>query len=531
VQYFCISPIFVKIAIREKPETDATNHKIHAMTEQHFVAIDLGATSGRAILGTLSDRGLEMKELTRFPNSMVPLAGHSHWNIFSLYERIIEGLAAAAREASRGGFTISSVGIDTWGVDFAFVGSDGEILGMPYAYRDPAIATAHTEYFERVMPREKVYAKTGIQTMNFNSLFQLYARRRDGSTALAAARHILFMPDALGYMLTGKMACEYTIASTSQILDPRTKTMDSELLASVGLSPDCFPPIVMPGHVVGTLRADVVRETGLPPIPVIAVAGHDTGCAVAAVPAEGERFAYLSSGTWSLMGIETRRPVITSETSRLNITNEGGVDGTTLLMRNITGMWLVEQCLTEWRRTGADYTYPEMVEAAIAAPEFAGFIDPDDPSFAAPESMTSAIDSFMIRTGQRTPSNHGEYIRVIFESLAMTYRSTLEMFRGLAPFPIECLHVIGGGSRNTLLNRFTANATGVPVVAGPSEATAIGNIMIQAGASGASVSLPRMREMISAAVETQRYEPQSAEKWNSAYDRFTSICSGGCRKE
>jgi rhamnulokinase len=486
------------------------------METKNFIAIDLGATSGRAILGTLADGKLSMKELMRFPNRMVTLAGHKHWNIFSLYENIVSALAAAARE----GVEITSVGIDTWGVDFAFVGADGEILGMPYAYRDGAIATADAEYFDAVMPREKVYAMTGIQIMNFNSLFQLHARRRDGSSGLAAARKILFMPDALGYMLTGNMATEYTIASTSQMLDPWSKTMSGELLASVGLTPSHFAPVVMPGHRLGTLREEVARETGLPPIPVIAVAGHDTGSAVAAVPARNERFAYLSSGTWSLMGVEVPEPVITPETARLNITNEGGVEGTTRLLKNITGMWLVEQCLEEWKRAGVNYTYPEMVECAIAASEFSAFIDPDDPSFAAPESMTSAIDAFLERTGQRRPETHGEYIRLIFESLALKYRQTLEMFRGLAPFPIERLHVIGGGSRNTLLNRFTADAIGLPVIAGPAEATAIGNIMLQARAAGMADSLTEMRAMIAAGVETQVYEPQSDAKWDEAYKRF-----------
>lgn len=489
------------------------------MIIKNFVAFDLGATSGRTILGTLSEKGLSMKELTRFPNAMVSLGGHRYWNIFSLYENIKLGLAAAARE----GVEISSVGIDTWGVDFAFIGSDGEILGMPYAYRDGTIATADAEYFAGVMPREEVYLRTGIQIMNFNSLFQFHARRRDASSQLAASKKILFMPDALNYMLTGAMTTEYTIASTSQMLDPRTKRMDAELLSSVGLSESCFPQVVMPGHVVGKLRKEIADEVGLGAIPVIAVAGHDTASAVAAVPATDERFAYLSSGTWSLMGIEAPEPVMTPETSRLNLTNEGGVDGTIRLLKNITGMWLVEQCLAEWKKQGIDYTYPEMVELAIAAPEFKTLIDPDHPSLAAPASMTAAIDALCDATEQSRPENHGEYIRTIFESLAFKYRQTLEMLRGLASFPIERLHVIGGGSRNTLLNRFTANATGIPVVAGPSEATAIGNIMIQARAAGVAGTLYEMRAMIAAATETQLYEPQSAEKWNEAYKKFTKL--------
>ncbi len=486
------------------------------MKPETFIAFDLGATNGRAILGTLSDGGVSMKELSRFPNTMVQLAGHSHWNIFSLYEHIKQGLALAAKE----GVGITSVGINTWGVDFAFVGDDGEILGMPYSYRDAAHANADAEYFERVFSRDEVYAKTGIQTMNINSLFQLHARRRDGSSGLAAARNLMFMPDALNYMLTGNMVTEYTIASTSQMLDPYKKEMDAELLASVGLSPSCFPQIVMPGHTVGKLRKDIAREVGLPEIPVVAVAEHDTASAVAAIPADGERFAYLSSGTWSLMGIEVGEPVITPETSRLNLTNEGGVEGTTCLMRNITGMWLVEQCLAEWKREGVDYTYPEIVEAAIAAPAFKSFIDPDDGAFATPESITAAIAVRCEATGQPRPEKHGEYVRVIFESLALKYRQTLDMFRGFAPFPIERLHIIGGGSRNTLLNRFTADALGIPVIAGPSEATAIGNIMIQAKAAGTVNSLSEMRAVIAASTETQSYEPQDTEKWNEAYIKY-----------
>jgi rhamnulokinase len=489
------------------------------MKTGNFIAFDLGATSGRSILGTIDNGRLSMRELTRFPNKMVSLAGHSHWNIFSLYEHIKDGLRAAARD----GVEITSIGIDTWGVDFAFVGADGNILGMPYAYRDGAIASADTEYFAGTLPRERVYALTGIQIMNFNTLFQLHARRRDNSSCLASADKLLFMPDALSYMLTGNMVCEYTIASTSQMLDPHTKTMSTELLGSLGLSPSLFPSIVMPGHVVGTLRGDIACEVGLPRIPVIAVAGHDTGSAVAAVPATDERFAYLSSGTWSLMGIEVKEPVITEHTRRLNITNEGGVEGTTRLLKNITGMWLVEGCLADWKKQGIDYSYPEMVELAIAAPEFSAFIDPDDASLASPASMTVAIDAYVARTGQRRPESHGEYIRVIFESLALKYRLVLEMLDELAPFPIEKLHVIGGGSKNTLLNRFTADSIGRRIVAGPSEATAIGNIMIQAKAAGLVASLPEMRAMIASGTETQEYLPHDTPKWTEAYNQFKLI--------
>ena len=336
------------------------------MQPKHFVAFDLGATSGRTILGSLRDGELVLKELTRFPNTILPLGDHYYWNIFSLYEHLCEGLRAAARE----GVEITSVGIDTWGVDFAFVGKDGSLLGLPYAYRDPHTAGAPEEYFSKVLPKEEVYGDTGIQIMNFNSLYQLYAMQRDHSSQLAAAERLLFMPDALSYLLTGEMVTEYTIASTSQLLNPRTKRIEARLLEKMGLSAELFPPIVMPGHRIGTLRAELAAACGVPQLPVVAVAGHDTASAVAAVPAANERFAYLSSGTWSLMGIEVREPFINEQTERYNFTNEGGVEGTTRLLKNITGMWILEQCLRKWKDEGRDYTYPEIVKMATAAAPF-----------------------------------------------------------------------------------------------------------------------------------------------------------------
>ncbi|MCD8101960.1 MAG: rhamnulokinase [Alistipes sp.] len=487
------------------------------MEPKHFLAFDLGATSGRTILGTISGGKLSMKELTRFPNTMVALSGHFYWNIYALYEHLKAGFAAAAKE----GVTITSAGIDTWGVDFAFIGEDGCVLGMPYAYRDPHTTTAHTECFERIMPREEIYDITGIQIMNFNSMYQLYAMKRDDSSQLKHAKKLLFMPDALSYMLTGKMVTEYTIASTSQLLNPRTKKMDERLLGALEIDENIFPPVVFPGHVVGNLLKDIADETGIGEIPVIAVAGHDTASAVAAVPASDEKFAYLSSGTWSLMGIEVKEPVITPATSTLNITNEGGVEGTTRLLKNITGMWIVEQCLKEWKKQGAEISYSQMVQLAEEAPAFKAFIDPDHSSFANPQSMIAAIDAYLTLTGQERPATYGEYIRIIFESLALKYRATLDMFRALAPFEINKLHIIGGGSKNALLNRFTANATGIPVIAGPSEATAIGNIMIQARTAGMVGSLQEMRDMIANGIETTFYEPHYTDIWNDAYRKFT----------
>ena len=489
------------------------------MKEKHFVAFDLGASSGRSILGTVSEGKLTMKELTRFHYNMIVLDGHYYWNIFSLYEHLKAGLTAAAKE----GVEISSIGIDTWGVDFACVGADGTLLGMPHAYRDPFTTEAPEQYFNRMIPRREVYEITGIQVMNFNSIYQLYAMRRDKSSQLAAAKYLLFIPDALNYLLTGKMATEYTIASTSQLLDARTKKMNGKLLASLGLDKSVFPEMVMPGHTVGMLKEEIAAETGMKRVPVVAVAGHDTGSAVAAVPARNEHFAYLSSGTWSLMGIEVKEPVINHKTFDFNITNEGGVEGTIRLLKNIAGMWLAEQCLKEWKREGREYSYPEMVAMAQAAPTFKAFVDPDDPSFANPASMPAAIDIFCKRTGQTPPANHGEYIRLIFDSLALKYRKVFEMFLSLSPFPIERMHIIGGGSRNKLLNQFTANSLGIDVVAGPAEATAIGNIMVQARAAGLADSLQQMRDMIAAGIETETFTPADREAWNAAYTKFIQI--------
>ncbi|MEG0806760.1 MAG: rhamnulokinase family protein [Alistipes sp.] len=489
------------------------------MATKHFIAFDLGATSGRTILGSLSGNELRMKELTRFPNQILPLGEHVHWNIFSLYEHLCDGLRAAAAERVE----ISSIGIDTWGVDIAFVGRDGEVLGLPYAYRDPQTEAAPEGYFKEVMPRQEVYKRTGIQIMDFNTIYQLYALRRNGSSQLEAADKLLFMPDALSYLLTGQMVTEYTIASTSQLLNPRTKLIEGALLEGMGIAADKFCPVVMPGHQIGLLKEQVATATGLGRIPVVAVAGHDTASAVAAVPACDEHFAYLSSGTWSLMGIETQQPIITEQTFDYNITNEGGVEGTTRLLKNITGMWLLEECLKAWKQAGTEYSYPEIVRLADEAQPFRSMIDPDHASFAHPQSMTAAIAAYCERTGQPVPRTHAEVIRTIFESLALKYRTVLNRFRELAPFSIERLHVIGGGSKNALLNQFTANSIGIPVIAGPSEATAIGNIMLQAKAAGLSESLTEMRQLIARCVPTETFTPDDTPLWQEASIRFDQI--------
>jgi rhamnulokinase len=487
--------------------------------EKHiFLAFDLGATSGRSILGTVANGKVEIKELTRFPNAVTELHGKYYWNLMGLYQALREGLVACNKE----GIVPESIGIDTWGVDVVPIGEDGSILSMPRAYRDPYTVGMPERFFEKVS-REKVYEKTGIQIMNFNTLYQIFAGMETDYVPMKQAKYLLFMPDALAYMLTGEKVCEYTISSTSQILDPRTKDFDKELLEAAGVDASVFSKPVFPGTVVGTLTDALAQYSRLGKVNVVSVAGHDTASAVAAVPALDENFAYLSSGTWSLMGIESKEPVITPETYELNYTNEGGVEGTTRFLKNICGMWILEQCRKEWTLSGKDYSYPEIVEMAMSATPFKSFIQPDDPSFANPPSMLEAINAFCERTGQEKPENDAQVIRLIFESLALRYRQVLEDLDRIATHPIERLHIIGGGSKNRLLNQLTANAIGRKVIAGPSEATAIGNVMIQAMAAGVVSSLQEMRSIIHASVETEEFAPELVAEWEEAYQKFVTL--------
>ncbi|MDE6489955.1 MAG: rhamnulokinase [Muribaculaceae bacterium] len=485
--------------------------------KRYYLAFDLGATSGRSILGCLDGGRLVTEELTRFPNAMIRVGGHLYWNIYSLFDHIKDGLKAVARR----GVVPESVGIDTWGVDFACVSEDGSIIGLPVAYRDMSLDGAAARFFAGVMPAAELYRRTGIQHLDFNSIFRFNELK--SSFAMKHASRVLFLPDALSYMLTGNAVMEYTIASTGAILDPVRREVDRDLVMKAGISPDLLGTPVEAGTVIGHLSGDVARETGLPQLPVVAVAGHDTASAVAAVPAVNGDFAYLSSGTWSLMGIESPVPVIDSVTERYNITNEGGVDGTVRVLRNITGMWVLEQCLKVWKEAGTDYSYADVVRLAAGAEPFKCFIDTDDREFACPENMPEAIDRYCARTGQPAPASHGDYIRAVFESLAMKYRYYFDIFRQISPHPVEVLHVIGGGSRNALLNQFTANAICRPVVAGPAEASALGNILMQAKATGAIASLDELREVVACSTEPVRYEPESGDEWSREFERYKKI--------
>ena len=485
----------------------------------YFFAVNLGATSGRTIIGSIDVGQLHLEEVTRFPNHLIEQGGHFYWDIYALYFEMIRGL----KEVSQRGLKITSIGIDTWGVDFVMIGDDGAILRNPRAYRDPITFEAMDDYLKHVISRKEVYDITGIQFMNFNSIFQLYAMKQEGNSALKHAQKILFVPDALSWMLTGNEVCEYTIASTSQLLDPRTKQLDERLLASLGLTRSMFGKMVNPGTPIGILTDEVQKMTGLGPVPVIAVAGHDTGSAVAAVPAKDEKFAYLSSGTWSLMGIETKDAIISDLSYERNFTNEGGIEGTTRFLKNICGMWIYERCRKEWPEEVRKLSHPELQGSAMQVEAFRSIINPDDAQFANPDSMINAIQQYCRNTNQSVPETPAEICRCIFDSLALRYKQVFQWMQEFAPFKLEVLHIIGGGSLNKYLNQFTANATGATVLAGPQECTAIGNIMMQAKAAHLVKDIWEMRQIIANSVELVKYEPTDKAIWDQAFDKYLKI--------
>ena len=487
------------------------------MNTHSYIAFDLGATSGRTIAGTLADGKITMQEISRFNNGIIPVGDHFHWDILGIYNILRNSLKTCIQENK---CHPESIGIDTWGVDFGLLAKDGSLLGEPYAYRDPHTNGMMAEYF-KLVPSEKVYDLTGIQFMQFNSLFQLFAMKRNGSSLLESASDLLFLPDLLNYLFTGVKKAEFTIASTSQMLNPKTMTWAGELFDAFGAPVSLMQEIVLPGTVVGQLTDIIAKETGVGRIPVVAVGAHDTASAIAAVPAEGENWAYLSSGTWSLMGIETRKPLINKETEAMNFTNEGGIEGTFRFLKNITGMWLLEQCRKEWEKE--NYSYQQLVDMAKAEKPFRFFVDPDVPDFLNPESMVEAICNYCSRTGQKAPETTGQIVRCIFESLAMKYRYTIELLKNVSPHPIEKLHVIGGGSKNAYLCQLTANAIDMPVVAGPAEGTAMGNLLVQAMALGHIGSLADIRKVVRNSVETETYIPQDVAEWGKAYEQYLKI--------
>lgn len=466
---------------------------------KYFLAFDCGATSGRGVLACFSPKGFSMEEVYRFPSEMVKKDGRMQWDVVAMHRHFVTCL----KQLGEKGIKLESIGIDTWGVDFGHFAANGELLGLPRCYRDPYTNGIPEKVFETI-PREQLYARTGIQIMNFNTIFQLYAQTKAGDKALQEAASILFMPDLLSYLLTGKQVCEYTDASTSGMMDQATRQFNKPLLEELGVRTDMLLPIVPSGTVVGPLKPEIAAETGLGPVPVVAVAGHDTASAIAAVPASDEHFAYLSSGTWSLMGIEVPAPIINEASARENFTNEGGIEGTTRFLKNITGMWLLEQCRAIWKAAGKDYSYAKLVEMAITEKDFPGRIDPDDPRFAAPENMLEEI-----KGGIGAKATDSQVVSCIYHSLADKYAKVLESLRGFAPFTIDKLHIIGGGSANDLMNQWTADAIGLPVIAGPTEATAIGNVMLQAQAAGMVKDRWEMRAMIAKAFSVKTFYPNN----------------------
>ena len=449
---------------------------------KHYIAIDWGATSGRVIVAHVDHRNtanVHQEEVHRFAHRIHEAEdGHWYWDFTGLLRESVEGL----RKAAQLGYQYESIGIDTWGVDVVFYDEEGRILAEPLAYRDPFTTDIPQQFFGS-LPADELYLKTGIQFMHFNTVFKLFACRREKYAPFCNAKHILFLPDAVSYYLTGRMVCEYTDLSTSAMMDPRTKDFDPDILTICGLNRKQFPEIVYPGHDLGLLKQDILEATGLnPDCRVRVVAGHDTASAVAACPRTIQKAhcAFLSSGTWSLMGCVTDEPVITKESARLNFTNEGGVDGTTRLLKNITGMWILEQCRKEWSAQGKEYSHPQLIQMAqsvdekrlsISAYECSLF-NPDEARFANPSSMLDEV-----RKGQEM--NDAETVWTIYHSLAHRYGEVFRMLQTLAPYPIGALYVIGGGVQNKYLLSLTEQAVGVPVIAGTSEATALGNIRIQ----------------------------------------------------
>jgi rhamnulokinase len=488
----------------------------------HFLAFDLGAESGRALLGILDGDKLSLEEKHRFPNPSGRMNGRLCWDLLGQWEHLKEGLRkTAAGLSTGGGASLDGIGVDTWGVDFGLLNSDGDILGNPLHYRDSGTDGVMQKVFARV-GRENVFEQTGTQLMQFNTLFQLQAMKDRSPRLLESAQTLLFMPDLFNYLFTGECKAEFSIASTSQMYDMRKKAWATPLLEALGLPGAILPEVVPSGTVIGRLRAEVGGERGSDAVPVIAPAGHDTASAVAAVPAEGGSWCYISSGTWSLMGVELPQPIINDKSLKYNYTNEGGVGGSIRFLKNIMGLWLVQECRRHWIREDHDHTYAELTQMAERAASTA-LIDPNHQPFLSPGNMVPKIDEFCRDTQQHVPGTRGEYVRVCLESLALTYRRTLEGLEDILGRRLETIHIVGGGSRNELLNQMTADACGRRVVAGPVEATAIGNILVQAMAVGAVRSLDAARAIVRESFDVKTYEPRESKKWDAAYEKFRGI--------
>jgi rhamnulokinase len=487
---------------------------------RNLLAIDLGAESGRGVLGRFDGAKIALDVVHRFANGPVQTLDTLHWDVLRLHGDILAALRLAG---SKGG--LDSVGVDTWGVDFALLGRGGTLLGNPRHYRDPHTERMMDRAFQTV-PKPEIYRRTGLQFMRFNTLYQLLALKEARSPLLDLAETLLFIPDLFHYLLTGIKVNEFTDASTSQMLDPFTRGWAYDVVQKFGLPAKILGTIVPPGTVLGPLRTSVATETGVTPVPVVAPASHDTGSAVAAVPARGESWAYISSGTWSLMGAELPQPLVNDATLAANFTNEGGVAGTTRLLKNIMGLWLVQECRRAFAKAGREYTYDELVKLAEATPPFASLVDPDDAAFVLPPSMPQAIADFCRKTGQPAPTEPGAVVRACFESLAFKYRWVLEKLEALLGKRLDVIHVVGGGCQNQLLCQWTADACGRTVLAGPVEATAIGNVMVQAMGLGLLGQLAEGREVVRRSVEVATYEPKNPRRWDDQWPRFGALLPG-----
>lgn len=480
--------------------------------EHNYLALDLGAESGRAIIGNLSAGKLTLAETHRFANQPVQLASGLHWDVDSLWREIKRGITLSSQRTR-----LDSLGIDTWGVDFALLDEAGNLLSLPYHYRNSRTDHILDKAFQRV-PREEIFSQTGIQFLQFNSLYQLLAMILTGDPTLAKAHTFLTIPDLFNHWLSGSRVCEFTNATTTQCFNPLTRTWAVPLLEAMGIPSDIFPPVCDPGTLLGNLLPSVAQETGAGSIPVIAPACHDTGSAVAAVPAENDDFAWLSSGTWSIMGVEVRQPNVTPAALACNFTNEGGVFGTWRLSKNIMGLWLVQQCKRLW-----GLSYDELTQLAAQARPFLAVIDPDSSRFLHPADMPESICVFCRDSGQSVPQTRGEIVRVALESLALKYRLTLQHLEELSGKRFNPIHIIGGGTKNRLLNQFTADCTRRTVVTGPVEATATGNILLQAISLGHLNSLADARAVVRRSFSVETYHPTNSAGWDEAFAKLISL--------
>ena len=491
---------------------------------KNYLALDFGAESGRGVMGRFDGEQLTLEEVHRFPNEPVKLLDTLCWDL----PRLFHETKNALRKVAEAGCGLEGVGVDTWGVDFGLIGRGDTLLGNPVHYRDARTEGMMQAAFAR-MPRQRIYEITGLQFMPFNTVYQLLSLKLSSSPLLDVAESLLLMPDLFAWLLTGERIGERTDASTTQLYDPRASCWSRELCESLGLPLQVLPPLVEPGTELGPLRKCVADDVGLAQLTVLAPATHDTASAVAAVPALRASEAglpdwcYLSSGTWSLLGVEVPQPIISADTLRFNFTNEGGVAGTTRLLKNIMGLWLVQECRRTWARAGRSYSYDELLARAEAARPFVSLVDPDDATFLAPGDMPARLAAFCERTGQPVPGDEGAYVRCALESLALKYRWTVERLELILGAPIRTIHVVGGGSRNTLLSQFTADACGRPVHAGPVEATAVGNVLMQALAQGQLRSLQELRSVVARSFPVTVYEPCDIAAWNGAAGRFAEL--------